>query len=144
MPYEDDFYKLTNVVGYTGDLIKREGSLYFEDSAQNKYGRITFGHSDANNNGRGTVQTKQNYKRKNMFIDMKRFEYTLDPIDNITAKFREGKFKTKVQIEYEDGQATHVSRGQFIKLSAKELGLNRAPILYILSHYPDQKPNRLG
>jgi hypothetical protein len=142
MPYEDVFYTISNVVGYSGDLIKREGSLYFEDRKQKKYGRITMGHSVAENNGRGIVEIIQDYRRENMFIDMNRFENTQDPVEDITNKYRTGNSTKKVQIEYKDGQATHVSRGQFIRLSPKELDLNRAQIIYIISHYPDQKANK--
>ena len=143
MPYEDDFYKISNVVGYTGNLVTRVGSLYFHDPTQSKYGRITMGHNDPKNNGRGLVEILPNYKRENLFIDMYKYENTLLPLGDITSIDRTGTRTTKVSVEdYGDGGEPHVSRGQFIKLTPKEVDLNKAQILYIISHYPDQKENK--
>jgi hypothetical protein len=140
MAYANDFYKIENVVGYTGDLVKRVGSLYFQDRLQNKYGRITMGHSDADNNGRGVVHATTNYKRKNMFLDE-----DLDTVsDERSPWYQKGGFKTKVQVEYVDDQIVHVSRGQFIKINPKEMKYNQALVEYIIGHYQDKKPNNQG
>jgi len=149
MPYENDFYRIGNVVGYTGNLIKREGSLYFEDRLQNKYGRITFGHADAGNNGRGVVDTTTNYKRKNMFLDEALFADDNIPMSNTVSAERspwhqQGGFKTKVQVEYVDNQPVHVSRGQFIKISSTAMKYNKALVEYIIGHYQDKKQNNRG
>ena len=149
MPYESDFYKMENVVGYTGDLVKRVGSLYFADPLQNKYGRITFGHSDTANNGRGVVDVTQNYKRKNMFLDEDLFKDYSIPISDTVSDERSpwhqpGGFKSKVQVEYVNDKPVHVSRGQFIKISPKSMKHNKALVEYIIAHYPDKKPNNQG
>lgn len=149
MPYQNNFYKIQNVVGYTGDLVKRVGSLYFEDQLQNKYGRITFGHPDTDNNGRGVVDTTQNFKRKNMFLDEDLFADYRIPISDTVSDERSpwhqpGGFKTKVQVEYANDQPVHVSRGQFIKISSKSMKYNKALVEYIIAHYPDKKQNNRG
>lgn len=149
MAYESDFYKLENVVGYTGDLVKRVGSLYFEDRRAKKYGRITMGHPDPSNNGRGVVDITDDYKRKNMFLDEDLFSDDNIPTSDTVSDERSpwhqpGGFKTKVQVEYVDGEIVHVSRGQFIKISSNSMTQNKALVEYIIAHYPDKKPNNQG
>lgn len=149
MAYANDFYKIENVVGYTGDLVKRVGSLYFQDRLQNKYGRITFGHPAADNNGRGVVHTTTNYKRKNMFLDEAleadaSIPYSNTVSDERSPWYQKGGFKTKVQVEYVDDQIVHVSRGQFIKINPKEMKYNKALVEYIIGHYQDKKRNNRG
>jgi len=149
MAYANDFYKIENVVGYTGDLVARVGSLYFQDRLQNKYGRITFGHPDADNNGRGVVDTTTNYKRKNMFLDEALEADANIPYSNIVSDerspwYQKGGFKRKVQVEYVDDQIVHYSRGQFIKINPKEMKYNQALVEYIIGHYQDKKRNNRG
>ncbi len=149
MAYEADFYTVANVVGYTGNLRTQNGSLYFHDPRKSKHGRITMGHDQPPNNGRGVPSTTSDYQRKNMFVDWEAYQNPENPIEDTVSEARspwyeEGGFKDKVQVEYVDGEIVHVSRGQYIKISPKSLPQNRALIELILSRYPDRKANNRG
>ncbi|MBE3636978.1 hypothetical protein [Mangrovicoccus algicola] len=52
MGYRDDFYKVYNIYGYTGDLRARPSVYFLTDT---HFGRITQHHADAANIGRMSV-----------------------------------------------------------------------------------------
>lgn len=67
MGYRDDFYRIENIIGYTGKLSKRP-SVYFFSAASNAYGHITQAHGDQTNVGREIYKEDPDYLIENTQI----------------------------------------------------------------------------
>jgi hypothetical protein len=91
MGYRDDFYKVKNIIGYTGDLGKSPTVYFMNDD---EYGRITQGHKNPKNIGRNKVRSRKNYEYAN--------------------ELEKGKIR---MVEYLNGKKLHVSRNMFIDIS---------------------------
>jgi len=66
MGYRDDFYKVENLIGYSGNL-NDFPTAYFQDG--DDYGHITQRHDMPTNVGRQAVETDSDYEIGNYLVD---------------------------------------------------------------------------
>lgn len=90
MGYRDDFYIVSNIIGYTGKVNKKP-TVYF--MTEDEYGRITQDHKNVNNIGRNKVRSREGYTFENEDVD--------------------GKVK---MVERRNGQKYHTSRNPFVRV----------------------------
>lgn len=105
MGYRDDFFIVSNIVGYTGDL-QDNPTVYFETDEEQAH--ITQAHKKADNVGRGAVFTTEGYSKVNVFFEDDHAEHL---------------------VEMYDGKKIHKSRNKFIAVPHLE---NRPALLKIL------------
>jgi hypothetical protein len=97
MGYRDNFYVVENIRGYTGALYQRP-TVYFQSNAEE--GRITQVHEDATNVGRNVVRPSAGYEVKNAWVPGE---------DGGPDEF--------LAVEFQDGEARHISRNVLILAS---------------------------
>jgi hypothetical protein len=142
MGYEDAFFRLKNVVGYSGNLVMGAGSLYFESPVECKQGRITIGHGDATNNGRGNVESYQNYVRQNRYHDPTD-DGSVGTWDDWLSDVPTQAHTDHLHTEASNGVTLHVSRSMFIRYPQAIPSATRATIFYIIDNNPNKRANGL-
>ncbi len=98
MCYRDDFYKASNIIGYTGDYSNPDHvTVYFQSGEE--FGRITqyYPENEANV-GRSVVRSCKDYKIYNEHNDQNDYH----------------------AIEFYDKKVRHTSRNPFVALDGKE------------------------
>lgn len=152
MGYEDTFYQRQNCVGFTGILSENKCSVYFKHPTLQKYGRITVGHRKVNNNGRSKPKQREDYVRKNMWVDDNNSRLYLNlgcgiRLKKYLFKKKPSKFSDKrtkdhtsvVQVEFNKGKRYHYSRSEFRPLDTDNT-IIMAQIDRIIAENTEVKP----
>lgn len=110
MGYRDDFYKVENLIGYTGN-VRKDPTVYFFDG--DHFGHITQYHHIPINIGRSRLRRSINYSIRNDGPD-------------------------RSSVEYNDGKKIHTSRNPFI--AKKHISESDLAVLYqSITNYPEMK-----
>ena len=112
MGYRDDFYKLDNMIGYTG-VLHKQPTVYFYDSATHGFGHITQQHSDPTNVGREQYNADDKYKIENAKIYKNNYPVGEFKEDE-GLEILDGKYNVEWATNKDGHQASfHTSRGPF-------------------------------
>jgi len=153
MGYRDSFYMLQNCVGFTGILNENKCSVYFKHPTLEIYGRITVGHKKVDNNGRSKPKRREDYVRKNMWLDDNKSRLYLNLGRGIRLRKKKlgikepSKFSDKrtkhhtsvVQVEFNKGKKFHYSRSEFRPLDTHNT-IIRAQVARVIAENTKVKP----